>query len=458
MRVRTALVCGWLAALAPVGAAFAADNIVPPAKSDNMTAICVRDATNATSYHLEGARLADWYFIKYPDVSQAFDSSAALAAALASPTPLAGATDAQNKIVDSIRGGLLYMPHAGVFSFGEVDGKPFDASQFHVWEVFAAPSALPPISCQAPKAPTTAVAQSSSGGPADKSTAAKPAGSWAWSQPRLRGTSDSLVLAASDKSATGAAISLSGNALSKTYSSATTAAVGIGQTYQSSTEDQGAIYKGDVLGFAQVDESLSAVAGKQSSSNRQNLSLGVVTDFATNPQYLGGGPAQLSNAASASVEHLWNDIDRSQLDYLHFLYQPTLTGAGLFAINATPFLGSNADNIKDRPYFTPQLSFSGDFGYYDDRGEKPLVNQNYGQVGVTAGLDLVIPLIKSDFSVSQLYMAESTSARPDIKLFQAAWTITLSSTIGVKTSYENGYLEATAQRVEQWLISLTAKY
>ena len=112
------------------GAAIAADknNFAAPTKSDNIAAICVRDASG---YHLDAGRLANWYFIKYPDVAQAFQSADQLRAALAQdPSAInpanRGGNDPNQPMVSAILGGMSYLPAGGLFTFGKVNGQDFN--------------------------------------------------------------------------------------------------------------------------------------------------------------------------------------------------------------------------------------------------------------------------------------------------------------------------------------------
>jgi len=453
------------------GAAIAADknNFAAPTKSDNIAAICVRDASG---YHLDAGRLANWYFIKYPDVAQAFQSADQLRAALAQdPSAInpanRGGNDPNQPMVSAILGGMSYLPAGGLFTFGKVNGQDFNRQQYRPWKIFAGDASLPIISCPPVKPKPVVVAKDG-------------AGDWSGSAWRIRGNSDSLAAVAAPPSApagapvspqasaqtaatstaAGATLSISGNIPSKTYASASTAAVGYDFKYESTSPDPGRLYQADLIPFLAVDESLSDVAGKKSSSDRQNVMLGMVGGIVTNPQLIGIGDVSLINTSSGTYQHLWNDIDRSQLNFLHFLYLPTITGGKYWALNGSIFVPSGEIAGKEWFYVTPQLSFIGDLGFYSDRGEKPASNKDYVQLGGQAGLDIVIPKLWSDINVSELYMGETERSRPDIHLFVAAWTLTIpkTNTLGIKTSYQTGYLEATGQRTQQWLVSLSAKY
>jgi len=169
-------------------------------------------------------------------------------------------------------------------------------------------------------------------------------------------------------------------------------------------------------------------------------------------------------ATSVTYEHYWNEIDSSQLNYLHFVLEPRVSNAGIFGLNDSHNItGSGTKAIN----FTPELEGLADAGYYNDRGIDPAKNLNYFQVGGTAGLDLSIGPLNSDVAVSETYLAQAEHGLPDIHLFTAAWTLNLSRSfglpatsqaIGLKASYQDGVLEATRQLTKQWLLSLAIKY
>jgi hypothetical protein len=112
----------------------------------------------------------------------------------------------------------------------------------------------------------------------------------------------------------------------------------------------------------------------------------------------------------------------------------------------------------DETWFAVSVLFDirGDLGYDSDRGLKPMINQDYQQIGTKAGLAVSIERINSDLSATETYLWANN--RKNISLFQAGWTYNFSKDIGLKASFQNGNIETTAQRTQQWLISISVKY
>jgi len=264
-------------------------------------------------------------------------------------------------------------------------------------------------------------------------------------------------------SATGASASYTGNNGAHSTSAAVEAALGydFNKTYGPDQAGHvGTLYQTDLIPFFFADVNLATANGKASSSNRENLAGGLQGSVTTRP--IGGNIDAL--VAALTYEHLWNEEDSSQLNFLHLSFTPYIDylPSAIFDLN-TKSAGTFLWAPKDTPpsgqifFLTPQLTPLADLGSYNDRGTDPKANPNYAQIGGLVGLDLNILPLSSDFSVSETYMAELERSRPNIRLFQAAWTLNLSSAFGIKLSYQNGNLETTGQKTDQWLISLTAK-
>lgn len=155
-----------------------------------------------------------------------------------------------------------------------------------------------------------------------------------------------------------------------------------------------------------------------------------------------------AQTASASYAHVWNEITGAQLNYLHLVEQPVVNGV----LNDATFLRSWLA-------LTPLLDLRADVGTYNVTGNKPAAARNFQQAGGRFGAALAVLPLHSDIVVSQTWLAQATRTRKDISLFEASWTLSVvGSTVGLKASYSNGNLEDTAQHIQQWLISLSARY
>jgi hypothetical protein len=109
--------------------------------------------------------------------------------------------------------------------------------------------------------------------------------------------------------------------------------------------------------------------------------------------------------------------------------------------------------------FSPIFDIRADLGFYSDRGPTPAKYRDFSQVGTQFGIAISLERISSDIKVTETWMDQLSDARKNIGLFQAAWTVNLfSKNVGLQASYQNGNLETTAQRSQQWLLSLSVKY
>lgn len=273
---------------------------------------------------------------------------------------------------------------------------------------------------------------------------------------RIRGTSDALTPAQDEdgfSSAPSAALSYSKNPVSQSESTSLEAAIGYAFQRKAKKPKAGEPepwwYTAQLIPFVSVDRSIATANGKDSSSNRENVALGVEGNLVTNPQH------GFSSEFSATYQHLWNDTDDSRLNYIHLVYKPHMAPV----INSYAFWPEHAA-LKDQTVSASLLvDLRSDFGLYSNRGLAPTTNIDYIQIGGRIGLDVDFPKLKSDITVAQTYMAQADGGRPDIKLFEASWNYQLIDKIlGLKASYQSGRLEATGQVTRQWLVSLTAKY
>ena len=242
-----------------------------------------------------------------------------------------------------------------------------------------------------------------------------------------------------------ATFSFSDTGTTKTLTNALEAAVGYDYQYEFAGDPARAAYLLDVIPFVTVDRNITYVSGKESSSSRENVSTGM--DVALNSTRL-FGLDDAENALTLSAYHLWDDIHDAQINTVHLVEAPILDGR----LNADVDLPWSEKDV-----LIPLLDLRGDFGFYNDRGVKPAANPNYSQLGTRFGFDLSLGSISSDLTVTQVVMHQFARLRKDINTFNAGWTYNITKTVGVKASYENGNLETTGLRVQQWLVSLSVK-
>jgi hypothetical protein len=89
---------------------------------------------------------------------------------------------------------------------------------------------------------------------------------------------------------------------------------------------------------------------------------------------------------------------------------------------------------------------------------KASTTRNYQQLGSDFGIDIAFPAISSDLRLTELLMAEIQTYRKGVSYFDAEWTYNITTNAGIKAGYQNGNLETTGQRVQQWLLSLSLKF
>jgi hypothetical protein len=416
-------------------------NLKPPSTA-NMAQIC----TNA---YLDNTKILGWYYFNDADVAKNFDSPAALQKSFSSPATEQGA---KRSVLDAIEAdveALISVTSSGFKANTTVEAVNLDA-------FFAGQAPTLKITCGAQAAASSSAAAASGGTvPAKGNTGA----SWG-TDIRVRGSSDGLVAAASSSaftSATGASLSFSENGQTKTTSNVLQAAVGVDFHFPAVTEDQhwppasDALI--DIIPFAAVNRNISVTSGKVSSSSIENVDAGAV--FGISSPFAYGGGHVGANVLTGTFEHIWNDIDDSQLQYVHFVDQPVLNGYlndYFFVPALTPI---------DKTWFAASvlLDGRGDFGYFSNRGSDPLNNADYEQVGTDFGIAVSLVPIQSDISVTETYLTQLERQRPTISYFQVAWTYPIfGKNLGLTASYQDGRLETTAQKVQQWLISLSAKY
>jgi hypothetical protein len=440
-------------------------NLTPPTVQANGDQIC-------PGGRLDSERLANWYFYNHSDIAKNFKSADDLRGAFRAPERQTGA---RRKIVD----GIITMTDTMVVQLHKefqpnVDlAAGDDTRRQQSIAGFLAGQATPlVIRCKstttpsgpgvnatgAPVMPVTA--RPPAPAPAGGATAPTPtpddgaASASALDQVlgnfRVRGSTDALLVARGSQaygSAAAATLSLSEDGTTKTTTNALLAMIGYDWHLPTAGDS---LF--DVIPFIGVDRNITNTAGQQSASSRENVMAGVVGSWSY-PLPITFVAA--SNVLSATYEHIWNDIDHSRLNVLQVVDLPVVNGY----LNEYRFFPC-CDTPINRTWFaaSPLFDLRGDLGFYSDAGVNPKVNRDYQQLGSRFGIAVALDRIKSDVTVSEIYLWEANSTRNAVSLFETDWTYNFSKDIGLQASYQNGDLEATAQRIQQWLISLSVKY
>jgi len=440
-------------------------NISPPSVKANGDQIC-------PGGRLDSERLANWYFYNHSEIAKNFKSADDLRQAFRAPSREQGA---RRRIIDNIatmtetmvaRLHKDFQPNVDPAAAGDDAGRRTSIAAFLAGQATqlvircksaGAPdapahpggrAAVPPDNSPPSAATQTAVTTAPEAAPGpQEGTLARLLGNF-----RVRGSSDALLVPRDSNdfaSAAAATLSLSADGTAKSTTSALLATIGYDLHFTTATDS---VF--DVVPFIGVDRNISAAAGPPSASNRENVTAGVVASW-SHPFVVPGTFVVGSNALSATYEHLWNDIDNSQLNFLHFVDLPVINGY----LNEYCFVPC-CDTPVDQTWFaaSPLFDLRGDLGFYSDAGSNPTVNRDYQQVGSRFGIAVALRRIKSDVTVTETYLWNDKSYRDSISLFEADWTYNVSADIGLTASYQNGDLEATAQRIQQWLISLSVKY
>lgn len=416
----TALAAAWTF----TGAAHAGQPKVPlPSLSTNSKQICLGGSVDRGLF-------LQWLFFNSTDLATQFPTLSELSAAFSAPE---GQTGANASMVRFVQGEVQAQ-----YSSASIDTDAFLAGKS---VVLKCEDKKPPAGEKPAPTQTAQAGSGTSGGLLDAI--------------RIRGTPDSLLVDRKDAafaSATSATLSLSDNGLSKTSANVFQAAVGFRLPLPSAPGGET-----DIIPFAAVDRSITSVAGKDSTSNRENVTLGVTASLAPPPAV--SLQTAFTPVFSATYEHIFNDIDNSQLNYAHFVYQPYLDiKNSCIGINEYKFLPSCVDP-NSKPFLAYSILFDAraDVGSYSDRG--PATNTDYTQIGTRFGMAVSIKSLNSDLTIDKVYMGQTRGPRPTISLWEANWTYNIVKTyLGLKFSYQDGDLEATGQKTQQWTVSLSAKY
>jgi hypothetical protein len=450
---------GILAALACVtGTITAAAQSAAPQSLDittNANTVCVNGL-------LDPGRLLSWYYFTHPSTyGKDFTSPENLGDAFRGKLIL---TANQAKDVKQISGEVAGQLHLltnasldeGAFLGGtaanpQIKCSARGAATQPVQVAHAAPGATPSTA----KAPAAAPVEPAPPKTAGASTPEAEPGLFSLSNFRVRGTPDALSPPNNSDdplyaAATGATLSFSENGTTHTTSNALQTAVG----YDFHLPRTG-IWQVDVIPFAAVDRNITVVSSKQAASSRENVTAGLVGTVTTPPRRI--GPEIGSAVVTGVADHLWNDINNSQLNYFQLIAQPVLPPI----LNAYQFVPCCSTPLNET-WFRASilLDLRADLGYYNDRGLTPATARDYEQFGTSFGLAISLEnYLKSDFVVTETYLAQAEQTRKAISLFQASWTYPIiGKDVGLKVSYQNGNIETTAQRVQEWLISLSAKF
>jgi hypothetical protein len=269
---------------------------------------------------------------------------------------------------------------------------------------------------------------------------------------RVRGTPDTLTSDRSSDSfqtADAATVSFSYNGQTNTRTDILQAAVGY--DILPNTDPNKAI----VL-YAATNRNITTVSGSPSANNIEYADLGLAFGYT----WIGN---EAGNVLSGTPHYLLNLIDDSRLFGLHVVDQPILTGHD-FRLNWFYFVGANGDpNSADHWLeIAPLFDLRADADFYTDRGSAPLTNQDYFRAGSRFGGQVNLPkFFHSSITVADTWMYGFTGSQQQLNDFQASWTVNLDPEqkyFGLSFSYKIGRIEATGQKEQIWLISLTGKY
>jgi hypothetical protein len=397
---------------------------------------------------LDSTKLASWYYYNDTQVAKAFKSPLDIQNAFQNRGTETGS---RKEVIDDIAAAVQVWTNAPNSGFvPNVKPEDVDADNFLAGK---APTLM--IRCVTPSTSPTPTPTQASGSPAGSNELG-----WL-NNFRVRGTSDSLLVprnTSAYSSAAGASLSFSQNGTKKSTTNALQAAIGYDLHFPPSYKDQhwppSSEALVDVIPFVAVDRNITDVSGKPSSSNRENVTLGILGSLSQPLTQLGGH--QASNVFSATAQHTWNDIDDSQLNYAHFVDSLVINGI----LNDYFFVPCCSVPVN-KTWFAarPILDLRADLGFYSDRGLTPAKNHNYSQLGTQFGIAVSLESISSDLKVTHTFLYQLGNFRNNINLFEVAWTYNIiGKDVGLQASYQNGNLEATAQRIEQWMISLNVKY
>jgi len=414
------------------GRLLAAFNATMPTLKDNGDLIC-------KDQELDASRLAMFFFVNGKGIATAFPKGLAdFQSALQDPDPKKW-NDKQLEIVNSITTDVdltITLPKSGFHAVS--DTKPIPSfysdkpSDLKVYCNQNNDNSLP----QTVKVAQTQIIS--------------------FDNIRVRGTPDALLVNSKDqafKSSSSATLSLSENIQQHTTTNAIQAGVGYDIPFEQ--EDRRSYF--EVIPFVAVDRNVSSTSGKQSSSSRENIMLGTTVSF-TN---LFSGPrgGSSANTLSATYEHIWNNINSSQLEFIHFVEAPIINPpiGNIPGINSYTFYPENAS--LDESWFAASAIFDlrCDLGFYSTQALQKSTTPDYQQLGTNFGIAFSIPKIKSDITVTKIYMGQLSSSVKNINLFNAEWIYNATPNFGIKGSYQNGNLETTFQQIDQWLLSLSLK-
>jgi hypothetical protein len=255
-------------------------NLKSPTFKDNGSQVC-------SGGRLDNARLASWYFYNDADVANNFASPDDLQRSFRAPMAEQGRKGEVVKNIVAELQAMITAPKSGFqpnVSFNNVNAANFLAG--------LAPTLV--INCTTPSGASVVLpgpGQPAAGPPAGGTAPSTASGSssesagqqWGVTNFRVRGTSDALLPPrGSDAftSATPATLSVSENGPTKTTSNALQTTIGYDFHFPQATTDQhwppvsNSLL--DIIPFIGVDRNITNVAGKQSSSSRDNIMTGMV--------------------------------------------------------------------------------------------------------------------------------------------------------------------------------------
>ncbi|HEY4114415.1 MAG TPA: hypothetical protein VGM17_10185, partial [Rhizomicrobium sp.] len=271
---------------------------------------------------------------------------------------------------------------------------------------------------------------------------------------RVRGTTDTLTsdrTSAAFATATPATISFNYNGLTKTRTDAFQIAVG----YDFLNANPTAVKNDNSLvGYVAGNRNVTITAGLPSKFSVEYADLGLIWGHTYNSD-------NFVNIISASPHYLIDTMDDSRLFGIHAVEQPIFLNQNL-PLNYYWFIRAGQDHPDQYVIaIGPLWDLRADADFYTDRGNQPSTNLDYFRLGSRFGVQAQIPMLRSTMSVADTWMSGFSGGQNRLNDLQALWTVHLDPQqqyFGLSFGYKIGRVEATGQREQSWLVSLTGKY
>jgi len=201
--------------------------------------------------------------------------------------------------------------------------------------------------------------------------------------------------------------------------------------------------------FFSIDRETVRSPGKPA-DRQQVLSFGA-TGAILNP-YFPFFSSRAANLVSITAQHVVNTENDTQLSRFRLIETPILGGW----LNDYNFpLDTSAIA------FQPILNLRTDVGFYTDRGNIDVraQSQDFFRIGTQFGIAAALASPSIDLTVLNTYLYGVTGFRRDMNLFEALATYNIYERfVGLTASYRNGLSELTAQRTQNWTLSLSLKF